>query len=440
MQQAARAVAVENRRLRDLLAAYGVPQAEVDEYARTGVFGHVPPEGVLPTPPPEPPLQFRRQSKQQQLAPMKQQIAPVAVLAPAPTSDCGTGSPPNRRGQAKKTCGPQPAPVVRQNLQLAPLPNYNDVVSLKCGGNTKETCKPQPISASPAPGCGPGASSSCGGGKKITCGLPRLDTTALPAITSAPVAVAPSCGSVEPPQCGEAKQQTCEPLTPCSPDRSAAGSTGPSDVAVPSLIRRAADVAAVPAAGQSGGTKRKLEEACSGDPGGEDAQQSGGSSSKRLNCEQPLLSPADTVKTCYPRVQTPAKCMLPSDRPLEGEPSTTALEPATCCGPEVCGVPVTVEVEPRHPAPPPPPQVSCCSTLPSEAISCCGADTDVPLQARSVFQTACEDAAALLMGRRGDNADTTDCLEIRSALGCVGPGTCQVKYTTVLELLDKFTI
>ncbi|KAL8344963.1 hypothetical protein RB601_005140 [Gaeumannomyces tritici] len=205
------------------------------------------------------------------------------------------------------------------------------------------------------------------------------------------------------------------------------------------------DVAAVPAAGQSGGIKRKLEEACPADLGGDDTQHSGGSGgsdSKRLNREQLAVSPADTVKTCYPSVRAPAKCVIPSDAPLEKEElATIAPEPAACCGPKACGAPVTIELEPRHPSPQPLPQaVSCCSTLPSQAISCCGADADGPLQARSVFQTACEDAAELLMEKRGENADATDHLEIRSALGRVGPGTCQVKYTTVLELLDKFTI
>ncbi|KAL8406221.1 hypothetical protein RB596_004891 [Gaeumannomyces avenae] len=432
MQQAARTVAVENRRLRELLAAYGVPQAEVDEYARTGVSGNVPTEGALPTPPPESPLHFGRLSKQQQLvpikhqiapeavlvpmnqqiapaavlAPMKQQIAPAAVLQPAPTSNCSTGCPPNRGGQTKKACKPQSTPA------------------------------PQ---ATPAPSCGPGTSSSCRGGKKNIRGPPRLDTTALPAITSAPpAAVAPSHVSEGAPQCGQAKpQQTCAPLTPCSSDHSATGSASPSDVvAIPPLMGSAVDAAAVPAAGQSGGIKRKLEEACPADLGG-------GSDSKRLNREQLAVLPADTVKTCSPSVRTPAKYVIPSDAPLEKkeELATIAPEPAACCGPKACGVPVTIELEPRHPSPPPLPQaVSCCSMLPSQAISCCGADADGPLQTRSVFQTACEDAAALLMKKRGENADATDHLEIRSALGCVGPGNCQVKYTTVLELLDKFTI
>ncbi|KAL8317278.1 hypothetical protein RB597_000936 [Gaeumannomyces tritici] len=386
MQQAAHAVAVENRRLRGLLAAYDVPQAEVDEYARTGVSGNVPPEGALPTPPPESPPHFGRLSKQQQLvpmkhqiapeavlapmnqqiapaavlAPMKQQIVPAAVLPPAPTSNCSTGCPPNRGGQTKKACRPQSTPA------------------------------PQ---ATHAPSCGPGTSSSCRGGKKNTRGPPRLDTTALPAITSAPpAAVAPSYVSEEDPQCGQAKpQQTCAPLTPCSSDRSATGSASPSDVvAIPPLMGSVVDVAAVPAAGQSGGIKRKLEEACPADLGGDDTQHSGGSGgsdSKRLNREQLAVSPADTVKTCYPSVRAPAKCVIPSDAPLEKEElATIAPEPAACCGPKACGAPVTIELEPRHPSPQPLPQaVSCCSTLPSQAISYCGADADGPLQARSVF-------------------------------------------------------
>ncbi|KAL8289093.1 hypothetical protein RB600_004503 [Gaeumannomyces tritici] len=274
MQQAAHAVAVENRRLRGLLAAYDVPQAEVDEYARTGVSGNVPPEGALPTPPPESPPHFGRLSKQH------------------------------------------------------------------------------------AP----------------------------------PAAVAPSYVSEEDPQCGQAKpQQTCAPLTPCSSDRSATGSASPSDVvAIPPLMGSVVDVAAVPAAGQSGGIKRKLEEACPADLGGDDTQHSGGSGgsdSKRLNREQLAVSPADTVKTCYPSVRAPAKCVIPSDAPLEKEElATIAPEPAACCGPKACGAPVTIELEPRHPSPQPLPQaVSCCSTLPSQAISYCGADADGPLQARSVF-------------------------------------------------------
>ncbi|EJT68354.1 hypothetical protein GGTG_14068 [Gaeumannomyces tritici R3-111a-1] len=194
----------------------------------------------------------------------------------------------------------------------------------------------------------------------------------------------------------------------------------------------------------AGGIKRKLEEACPADLGDGDAQQSGGSDCKGLNREQLAVSPADTVKACCPSVRIPAKYVIPSDASLGEEKeglATIPPEPAACCGPKVCGVPVTVELEPRHPSPQPLPQaVSCCSTLPSQAISCCGADADGPLQTRSVFQTACEDAAALLMEKRGENADATDRLEIRSALGRVGPGTCQVKYTTVLELLDKFTV
>lgn len=428
MQQAARAVALQNRRLRDLLAAYGVPQAEVDEYARTGVSRNLPSEGVLHTPPPEQPLRVRRQIEQQLLSPTRQQRSPTVMLAPATPSNEGVGSPPNRESQTKKTCEPQRTPPVRQTLRPAPP------------GETKKACKPQPTPVSqlaPPPSCGSGASSTCsGGGKKNACEPPTLAATALPATSNAPTPAVPSCGSGKRPQHGEAKQRTCVPLTPFPPDFPARGSIGTSDVAIPPWIGRTSDVADVPAVAQSGGTKRKLEEACPVDRGVDYTQQSGGSDRKRQNCEQPPVSPAGTIKIWSPKLESPE---VPLDQVPEGEPAT--VPGSACCGSKICGVPGPIEAESTDPAPPLPLKAaSYCSPLPSEGTSCSSAETDVPLQARSVIETACEDAAALLMETRGDNADETDQLEIRNALGCVGPDTCQVKYTTVLQLLDEFTI
>ncbi|KLU93187.1 hypothetical protein MAPG_12124 [Magnaporthiopsis poae ATCC 64411] len=271
------------------------------------------------------------------------------------------------------------------------------------------------------------------------CGPSTVAASILPATSNAPTLATPSCGSEKLPHCSEATQQTCVPLTPFSPGLSARGSVDSSDVAIPPWVGRSSDVADVPAIAQSGGTKRKLEEACPEDCRVDYAQQSGGGDCKRQNCEQPPLSPVDTMKLWPPKLESLETWALPPDQVPVGEPA--AVPGSACYGSKACGVSSPVEAESTRLAPLPTLQgASWCSTLPSEATSHWSADTDVPLQARSVFETACEDAAALLMETRGNNADETDQLEIRTALGCVGPGTCQVQYTTVLELLDEFTM
>lgn len=65
--------------------------------------------------------------------------------------------------------------------------------------------------------------------------------------------------------------------------------------------------------------------------------------------------------------------------------------------------------------------------------TCSDADSAARLPLRSMLETPCDNATAILVQVRGDESEVS----IRKALGCIGPGSCVVRNTKLLQLMEE---